>query len=99
MTFIKENFTDSQKKLKLDNMSISSTLALKQPANQSQLFHQLKNGTDNYTNKDPDNAVKCRYHDMEEIQTFKTPNKNKPLSFHINACSFSKKFDDLQSFS
>ena len=66
MLFIMENITDSQKKLKLDNMNSLSKLVMKQPANLSQIFNQFNNTTDDHTNKDPDNAVKCKY-DIEEI--------------------------------
>ena len=94
MSFIRENLTDS---LKLDNMNSTSTLVMKQPANLSQLFNQFNNVTENHTNKDPDNVVKCRYYDIEEIQTLNIPNKSKSLSmFHINTCSLSKNFDDLE---
>ena len=61
-----ENITDSQKKLKLDNMNSLSKLVMKQPANLSQIFNQFNNTTDDHTNKDADNAVKCKY-DIEEI--------------------------------
>ena len=94
MYFIRKNLTDS---LKLDNMNNTSTLVLKLPANLSQLFNQLNNITENHTNRDPDNVVKCRYYDIEEIQTLNIPNKSKSLSmFHINTCSLSKNFDDLE---
>ena len=34
---------------------------------------------------------------IEEIQTLNIPNKSKSLSmFHINTCSLSKNFDDLE---
>ena len=90
MSFIRGNLTDS---LKLDNLNSTSTLVLKQPANLSQLYNQFNNTSENHTNKDPDNAVKCRYYDIEEIQTLKIPNKSKSLSmFHMN----SKNFDDLE---
>ena len=78
-------------------MNSTSTLVLKQPANLSQLFNQFNNITENHTNRDPDNVVKCRYYDIEEIQTLNIPNKSKSLSmFHINTCSLSKDFDDLE---
>ena len=94
MSFIRDNLTDS---LKLDNMNSTSTLVLKQPANLSQLFNQFNNITENHTNRDPDNVAKCRYYDIEEIQTLNIPNKSKSLSmFHINTCSLSKNFDDLE---
>ena len=62
ISFIRENLNDS---LKLDNMNSTSTLVLKQPANLSQLFNQFNKITENHTNRDPDNVVKCRYYDIE----------------------------------
>ena len=44
-----ENITDSQKKLKLDNMNSLSKLVMKQPANLSQIFNQFNNTTENHT--------------------------------------------------
>ena len=94
MLFIKENLTES---LKLDNMNTTGTLVLKQQANLSQLFNQFNNITENHTNRDPDNVVKCRYYDIEEIQTLNIPNKSKSLSmFPMNTYSLIKNFDDLQ---
>ena len=41
--------------------------------------------------------MKCRYYDIQEIQTLKLSNKSKALSmFHINTCSLNKTFDDLE---
>ena len=78
-------------------MNSTSTLVFKQPANLSQLFNQFSNITKNHTNRDPDNVVKCRYYDIEEIQTLNIPNKSKSLSvFDVNTCSLSKNFDDLE---
>ena len=38
-----------------------------------------------------------QFHDIEEIQTLKIPNKSNSLSlFHIAACSLSKHIDDLE---
>ena len=75
-------------------MNSTSTLVLKQPANLSQIFNQFNDITENYTNRDPRNVVKCRYYDIEEFQTLNIPNKSKSLSlFHINTCSISKTFD------
>ena len=73
---------------KLGNLNSVSTLALKQPANQSQLFNQCNNITENHTNRDPESDEKCRYYDIEEIQTLNIPSKSKFSSmFHINTCS------------
>ena len=94
MSFIRENLTNS---LKLDNMNSTSTLVLKQAVNLSQLFKKFNDTTENHRNRDPDNAVKCRYYDIEEIQTLNIPNKSKSLfMFHISTCSLSKNFDDLE---
>ena len=41
--------------------------------------------------------MNSNYYDIDQIQTLKFPEKNKSLSlFHINACSLSKNFDDLE---
>ena len=78
-------------------MNSTSTLVLNQPANLSQLFNQFNNVTENHTNVDAGNVLKCRYYDIEEIQTLSIPNKSKSLSlFHINTYSLSKNFDDLE---
>ena len=38
-----------------------------------------------HDHKDPKNVVRCKYHDLEEIQSMKIPNKNScPSLFHIN---------------
>ena len=64
MSFIRENFTDSQEKLKLDNINSPSTLALKQTANLSHFFSKFNHTTEIDTSKYPDNAVECRYYDL-----------------------------------
>ena len=51
MSFIRENFTDSKEKLKLDNMNSSSTLVLKQTAHLRQLFSQLNHTTEIHINE------------------------------------------------
>ena len=94
MSFIRENLTDC---LKLDNMNSTITLVLNKPANLGQLFNQFNNITESHTNRDPHNVVKCRYYDIEEIQTLNIPNKSKSLSmFPMNTYSLIKNFDDLQ---
>ena len=46
---------------------------------------------------DPENTISSKYYDIEELQNLKIINKSKSLSlFHVNACSLSKNFDDLQ---
>ena len=62
-----------------------------------QLFNLFNNITENHTNRDPDNVVKCRFYDIEKIQTLNVPNKSKSLSIiHINKCFLGKNFDDLE---
>ena len=91
LSLIRENLINS---LKLDNMDSTSTLVLKQPGNVSRLFNQFNNTTENHTNKNPDNAVQCR---LWKLKTLKILNKSKSLSmFHINTCSLSINFDDLE---
>ena len=54
---------------------------------------------DNNIDKDnvADNFIHSKYFDIDEIQKLKIQNKEKCLSlFHIDACSFSKNFDELQ---
>ena len=54
---------------------------------------------DDINSDDPEMTVSFKYYDLEEIQNLKIANKNKSLSlFHINACSLSKNFGDLQYF-
>ena len=82
MSFIRENLTDC---LKLDNMNSTITLVLNKPANLGQLFNQFNNITESHTNRDPHDVAKCRYYDMEEIQTLNIPSKSNSLSmFHMN---------------
>ena len=52
---------------------------------------------DDINSDDSEITVSFKYYDIEELQNLKLANKNKSLSlFHINACSLSKNFDDLQ---
>ena len=46
---------------------------------------------------DPENTVSSKCYDMEELHNLKIINKSKSLVlFHINTCSLSKNFDNLQ---
>ena len=46
-------------------------------------------------NSSPEN-INSKYYDTDQIQTLRLPDKHKSLTlFHINACSLSKNFDDL----
>ena len=78
------------------NHSSSSSLALKPSENLSLLFSQFNNFSPE-PKSEPENVVNSNYYDIDQIQTLKFPEKNKSLSlFHINACSLSKNFDDLE---
>ena len=60
------------------------------------LYNQFNN-TSPERNNDPTNVVNSKYYDIDQIQTFKFPNKHKSLAlFHINACSLNKNFYDLE---
>ena len=75
----------------------SSNLVLKPPLNLNSLFNQFNTSSQIHDFKDPENVVNCKYYNLEEVQTIKIPNKKNSLSlFHINACSLSKNFDDLE---
>ena len=57
----------------------------------------MSSSPDVINSDDPENTVSSKYYDTEELQNLKITNKSKSLSlFHINACSLSKNFDDLQ---
>ena len=73
-----------------------SSLLLKPSANLGLLVNQFNNATPENGN-DPEKIASSKYYDIDEMHNFEIPHKNKPLSlFHINACSLSKNFDDLQ---
>ena len=69
---------------------------MKTSANLSLLFKQFNNFSPEQKNES-ENVVNSNYYDIDHFQTLKFPEKNKSLSlFHINACSSSKNFDDLE---
>ena len=71
----------------------NSSLSVK-PSDLSLLFNQFNNSEQK---TDPENVVNSNYYNIDQLQTLKFPEKNKPLSlFHINACSLDKNFDDMQ---
>ena len=73
-----------------------SSLLLKPSSNLELLVNQFNNATLENSN-DPEKITSSKYYDIDEMNKFETPHKNKPLSlFHINACSLNKNFDDLQ---
>ena len=97
-TFI-SNFYDSNNKSKNIDDNDSSLLLkpsehLKHLVNQ---FHNMSSPADDINTDDPENTVSSKYYDVDELQNLKITNKSKSLSlFHINSCSLSNNFDDLQ---
>ena len=60
------------------------------------MVHQFNNVTPENGN-DPKKIASSKYYDSDEMDNIEIPHKNKPLSlFHINVCSLSKNFDNLQ---
>ena len=78
--------------------SNNSSLLLNPSTKLANLVNQFNNNTIIENNKNVDeNFIHSKYFDIDEIQKLKIMNKEKCLSlFHINACSFSKNFDELQ---
>ena len=83
--------------LNKNNTEISnnnSSVLLKPPPNLALLFNQFNNSSTKQ-NIDPENVVNSRYFHIDQIKSFKFPQKEKPLSFFpINERSLSKNFDD-----
>ena len=93
------NFHDNNSKSKnIDDKN--SPLLLKPSEHLKRLVNQFNNmssSPDHNNSDDPENTVSSKYYDTEELQNLKITNRSKSLSlFHINACSLSKNFDDLQ---
>ena len=53
----------------------SSNLVLKPPPNLNKLFNQFNNSSQTNDFEDPENVVKYKYYNLEEVQTMKIPNK------------------------
>ena len=82
--------------MKNDNGSEFDNLLLKPPLSLNSLFNQFNNIPQTHDQKDPESVVRCKYYDLEEVQSMKIPNKNSCFSpFHINTCSLNKNFEDL----
>ena len=85
--------------MKNDYKTEFTNLVLKPPPSLSSLFNQFNNIPQIHDHKDPENVVRCKYFDLQEIQSMKIPYKNSCLSlFHINTCSLNKAFEDLEYF-
>lgn len=73
----------------------SSRLFLKPPPNLSLLFNLFNNSTPENSSHTDNVDSKC--YDIEEIKKLKTIDRKKsPSVVHINACSFSNNFQDLE---
>ena len=53
------------------NKNEFSNLVLKPPPSSSSLFNQFNNIHQKYDHKDPENVVKCKCYDLEEVQSMK----------------------------
>ena len=55
------------------------------------------NNTTSENGNDPKKIASSKYYEIDEMHNIEAPHRNKPLSlFHINACSLSRNFEDLQ---
>ena len=82
---------------KNDNKTEYNSLVLKSPPSLNSLINQFNNTPQIHNHKDPENVLRCKYYDLEEVQSMKIPNKNSCLSlFHINTCSLNKNFGGLE---
>ena len=60
-------------------------------------FNNMSSQPDDVNSDDPENTVSSKFYDIDELQNLKITNYSNSLSlFHINVCSLSKNFDDLQ---
>ena len=70
-------------------------LVLKPQKNLSDLFNEFNNFSDQ--NKNQENVSNCKYYDLNEIKPLnKLINKSSLSLFHLNTCSLSKNFEDLE---
>ena len=92
------NFYDNNSKSKnIDDKN--SSLLLKPSEHLNHLVNQfnMSSSPDDINSDDPANTVSSKYYDTEELQNIKITKKSKSLSlFHINVCSLTKNFDNLQ---
>ena len=93
VNFIGNNNTITSSETK----NLNSFLLLKPPPDLALLFNQFKNAIPENCS-DLENVIQSKYHDIDELQTLKIPNKQNSLSlFHINSCSLNKNFEELQN--
>ena len=91
------NFCDSNKSKTI--IDKDSSLVLKPSEHLKHLVNQFNNMSsqpDDINSDDPENTVSSKYYDIDELQNLKINNSNSLSLFHINACSLSRNFDDLQ---
>ena len=89
------NFHHNNKPVK--TLNNESSLLLKLSENSNLLVNQFNNSASPEDTTDPENVVHSKYYDTDELQTMKTPNKDKSLAlFHKNACSLNKNFDEFE---
>ena len=89
------SFHNNNKPLKTLNNERS--LWLKRSENLQLLVNQCNNNASPEDNTDSEDVLQSKYYDIEELQSMKIANEDKSLAlFHINACSLSKTFDDLE---
>ena len=81
----------------LETLNNEGFLLLTPSENLKLLVNQYNNNASPEDNTDPEDVVQSKYYDIDELQTMKISNEDKSLAlFHINACSLSKNFDDLE---
>ena len=91
------NFHNNNKAVK--TLNNESSLLLRPSENLKVLLNQFNNNASPEDNTDPEDFVQSKYYDTDELQTIKIPNEDKSLVlFHINTCSLSKNFNDLDHF-
>ena len=73
----------------------NSMLKLNPPPNLKLSFNQFNELTAGSIQKNPENFINCRNLDIDEIQKIKIESDLVSL-FHINSCSLSKNFEDLE---
>ena len=61
--------------------NLNSFMILKPPSDLALLFNQFNNVIEN--NSDPENVIRSKYYDNDELQQLKIPNEEKSLSFFI----------------
>ena len=81
----------------VDDNNINTTFLVLEPSsNLSLLLNQFNNFSPEQKNG-PANVVNSNYYDIDQFHTLRFYEKISQVSlFHINACSLSKNFDDIE---